>query len=960
MAEWYKRTVEETIDELKGSPEGLSADEAQKRLAEYGPNELEEKGTRSWYRILLEQFAQTMVIILILAAIVSAFIGDWLEAGAIIAIVLLFAVLGFIQDYRADRAMAALRDMAVSEVRGLRGGSEAMISSKDLVPGDLIFLEAGNVVPADLRLLEANDLKIDESALTGESEAVTKQTEPIGEDDPSLGDRVNMAYSGTVVSSGRGKGIVAETGMQTEMGDIASMIQGEEEVRTPMQLELDRVGKILAGFGIVVSVIVASIGYFYLGQEPKEMFLVAVSLAVAVVPEGLPAVVTMTLSLGSQRMLKRNALVRKLPAVETLGSVTTICTDKTGTLTENRMTAVEARVYQDSADLSDFEDPKKPSLENHDTEKMKPLPDRFLLLIAGGALCNDARMEQDPENDRIKTLGDPTEGALRGAATRVGLSFPKLEERMPRQTEVAFDSDRKRMTTFHKLTEEDSDLPERFRNMLEGKGSHIAITKGAVDQLMEITVGVWTEDGIEDLGHEKQEAILEENKNMTRRGMRVLGLGVRFMDSVPEKPGPDDEKDLVFVGLFGIIDPPRKEVKAAVEKCRTAGIRPIMITGDHPLTALNIAQDLGITEGDHVLTGKDLNAMSERELARAVKDTSVFARVTPKHKLKIVAALKENGEICSMTGDGVNDAPALKNADIGVAMGITGTDVTKEASDMVLLDDNYATIVAAVEEGRTIGDNVRRFVKYSIAGNIGKVIVMMFAPVFGISIALMPLQLLWLNLITDGLLGLGMAVEPPEKNTMSRPPRAPDEGVFSRGGVFQVFLVGSVIGAAALGVGAWYYNGSSESMVWQSMIFTLIAFLQVGQALAMRSDRESIFSIGFLTNPLMLWMCLGIAALQIALLYIPFTQTFFKTVALGPMQLVICALFGTAAFITVEIWKVFRRGIENKEKRTVGQDKIAERQCRQLDDLKRRIEGQDALLQEIRQQLSSLAQKEKR
>lgn len=939
MAEWYKLSADQVLKELQTGPDGLSSQDAEKRLKDHGPNELEEKRGRSWFRILVEQFAQTMVIILIVAAVISAFIGEYLEAGAIMAIVFLFAILGFIQDYRADRAMAALRSMAVPEVRVRRNGKDEVVPSRKLVPGDIVFLEAGNVIPADMRLLEANELKIDEAALTGESEAVKKQTSPIKEEDPALGDRTNMAFSGTVVTSGRGKGLITGTGMDTEMGNIAAMIQEEEEGKTPMQRELSRVGKALAVFGIIIAAVVAGIGYYYLDQPLKEMFLVAVSLAVAVVPEGLPAVVTLTLSLGSQRMLKRNALIRKLPAVETLGSVTTICTDKTGTLTQNRMAVTRLLTPDHQVDLTRFSEPDNLDLQEHDSDRLAKFPALVRVLLAGGALCNDSGLEREEENNRIKRVGDPTEGALRMAALRAGMSYRLLEKQMPRTHELPFNSDRKRMTTFHEIRK--SDLPEILTDLQNNGNSHMAFTKGAVDRMLDITSRVWTEKGLRQMDDNLREQILNDNESLTRKGMRVLGLGVRFMDEIPDNveiSEESEEKDITFVGLFGLIDPPRPEVKDAVKRCKTAGIRPIMITGDHPLTALYIAQDLGITDNDHVLTGKDLNQKSEGELARSVKDTSVFARVSPEHKLNIVDALRENGEICSMTGDGVNDAPALKKADIGVAMGITGTDVSKEASDMVLLDDNYATIVAAVEEGRVIGDNVRRFVKYSIGGNIGKVIVMMFAPLFGISLALMPLQLLWLNLITDGLLGLGMSVEPPDKNTMKRPPRAPDEGVFSRGGVRQVFVVGTVIGAVALGVGSYYHHGGDRQ--WQSIIFTLIAFLQVGQALAMRSERESFFSLGFLTNKLLLWICIGTIALQIGVLYIPFLQSFFRTVSLDPVNLGICAVFGTVAFITVEIYKIFsRRGYKKEAREAMERRQAEERhlQGRKLEEINRNL-----------------------
>ena len=908
MTDPYAITADDTFDKLNSSDQGLSAEEAKRRLEKHGQNELEEKGARSPLRILFEQFAQTMVMILIVAAVISFFIGDWIEAGAISAIVFLFAILGFLQDFKADRALAALRDMAVPEVRVRRAGEELMISSKHLVPGDIVFLEGGNIVPADLRLFEVNDLEVDEAALTGESEAVRKQTGVVKETDPAIGDRTNMAFSGTIVQNGRGKGIVTGTGMSTEMGKIAAMIQEGDSGKTPMQKELDRVGKILALAGGVVSVIVAGIGYYFLDQPLKEMFLVAVSLAVAVVPEGLPAVVTMTLSLGSQRMFRRKSLIRSLPAVETLGSVTVICTDKTGTLTQNRMTATEIHTFNDRVDLSELAEISSPTLAHHDHQQLDKIPGVAQLLLAGGSLCNDSGLTREEDSSRITTIGDPTEGALKMAAIRTGLSFSQLEEVFKRENELSFNSDRKRMTTVHgipKTLANDARIPKKLQSLLQGK-SYISITKGSVDGLLEISTGVWDQNGPEPIDEKKRQRITEQNENLTKQGIRVLGLGVRFLDEVPETLNESDEKELVFVGLFGLIDPPRPEVKEAVKKCRAAGIRSVMITGDHPLTAVTIAKQLGLMDNEEVLTGKELNKLSVEQLAEAVARTSVFARVSPEHKLKIVNALKKRGEICSMTGDGVNDAPALKTADIGVAMGITGTDVSKEASDMVLLDDNYATIIAAVEEGRVIGDNVRRFVKYSIAGNTGKVLVMMFAPLFGISLALLPLQLLWLNLITDGLLGLGMAVEPPEKNTMNRPPRKPDEGVFSRGGVQQVFVIGFVIGAVSLGVGAWFFHHGSGSN-WQSMIFTLIAFLQVGQALAMRSDRESFFSLSLFSNQLVLWLSIGIIGLQVLLLYIPFFQTFFKTVALTPWEIGVCALFGLAAFFAVEIWKAFRR-----------------------------------------------------
>ena len=896
---WHRTETNIVLKDFNADKErGLTSTEANDRLAKHGPNELVEKGGRTPLQIFWAQLTETMVVILIVAAIAAAALGDTKDAIAILAIVLLYAVLGFVQEYRAEQAIAALKKMAVPSVKVIRDGKLTEFSARELVPGDIVQLETGNLVPADLRLLESVNLQIQEAALTGESEPVIKRVESIDQDDLPIGDRRNMAYLGTVVTGGRGQGVVVATGMETELGRIADLIQQVGSEGTPLQRRLDQLGKMLAVVGVGIAALIFVIGILR-GDDVRHMLLTAVSVAVAIVPEGLPAVVTITLALGSQRMLKRQALIRKLPAVETLGSVTVICSDKTGTLTENRMTVVVLDVAEQRLDLT--EEVRKGGVLRITQEPTRETVSSISLSAIGGALCNDAAML--PLNDgEFTTLGDPTEGALLAAAARLGYWKDSLDKSFKRVAEVAFDSERKRMTTVHSLEGHD---PNLLVGLPVNGSKFIAFTKGSVDGLLDISTRVWVQGEFKDLDEDWRARIQKANDDMAAKGMRVLGVALRLLDDLPASVDETLESSLTLVGLFGMIDPPRPEVRDAVATCKTAGIRPVMITGDHPLTALEIARQLGITSNGRAITGAELEKLSFDELKNLVEDISVFARVSPEHKLRIVQALQERGHIVSMTGDGVNDAPALRRADIGVAMGITGTDVSKEASDLVLLDDNFATIVSAVGEGRTIYDNIRKFVRFSVAGNIGKVLVMLLAPFLGKPIPLLPLQLLWLNLLTDGLLGLGMGVEGPERDTMKRPPYSPKEGVFSRGGLLQVSWIGGLIGTLALALGAYYFF--TDRPEWQTMVFTFLAFAQVFQALASRSSKDSLFKMGLFTNPMLAAIAVLVVALQLAVLYIPFLSSFFDVMPLSSLDLAIALGAGALVFVAMELEKVLKR-----------------------------------------------------
>ncbi len=908
--EWHQTSTADVLKQLNTTVEhGLTQGEAEQRLEQAGLNELVDRGTKAPWKILVEQFTSVMVLILIAAAVIALVVGDLKDAVAILAIVVLFGALGFTQEYRAERAMAALRQMAVPNVRVRRDGEVREIAASQLVPGDLVLLEAGNVVPADGRILESNNLRIQEAALTGESEPIEKDPAALSDEQQAvpLGDRRNMAFMGTHVTYGRGVAAIVKTGMDTELGHIAALIQEVDQEMTPLQKRLDQLGKALGVVALLIAGLIFVLGL--IDGEPIElMFMTAVSIAVAAVPEGLPAVVTITLALGAKRMLRRQALIRKLPAVETLGSVTVICSDKTGTLTENRMTVMVLDVAGHRLEQETEELRRGMPVGEVGSRLPQHVHPSLALLLIGGSLCNDAALKLSAEG-RFRTIGDPTEGALIVMAAHAGLLKPDLDRQFLRVGEAPFDSDRKRMTTINEVHGEiePAEFQGVWRSAFEaiGQPRFMAFTKGSPDGLVAISDRVWENDRVVPLTAAWRDRIMRANDELAQGGMRVLGVAIRSIDT--PAAGASLEKDLIFVGLYGLIDPPRAEAKAAVQTCLSAGIRPIMITGDHPLTARQIASELGIAHNGRVLTGQDVERMSGEELRGAVADVTVYARVSPEHKLKIVGALQERGEIASMTGDGVNDAPALKKANIGVAMGITGTDVSKEAADMVLLDDNFATIVTAVEEGRVIFDNIKKFVKFSIAGNVGKIMVALLGPLpfLNLPLPLQPLQLLWLNLLTDGLLGLGLGVEPAEKNVMKRPPANPAESIFAGGLAAYIALVGMLTGTVALALGVYYYN--SGSPYWQTMIFTVLCFSQIGQAFATRSSTEPFFRMKLLSNRVLLGMAGAVALAQLAAIYLPFMNRFVYTQPLPIIDLIIALVASSLVFWAIEVQKFIKR-----------------------------------------------------
>ncbi len=912
--DWYQRSATDVVQRLgSDARSGLTTAEATQRLTQYGPNELVERGGRTKWQILIEQFANILTLILIAAAIVSVFLGDEIEAVVILAIVVLNGILGFTQEYRAEQSMAALKRMSVPTVRVRRDGTLQQVSARDLVPGDLVVLETGNVVPADGRVLQSVNLRAQEAALTGEAEAVDKEPDLVFETEKSLGDRRNMVYSGTIINYGRGEFVVTATGMTTELGHIADMIQSVEEEKTPLQQRLDALGKVLAVAALILVAVVFISGVLR-GEPWEDMLLTAVSLAVAAIPEALTAVVTIALALGAQRMLKRQALIRKLPAVETLGSVTVICSDKTGTLTQNRMTVTALDIADHRVDLKQTTEQGHFGLTRTDALGVGPthVPTLDLLLVSG-ALVNDASLIVE-QNGRphFHAVGDPTEGALVLAAAEFGILKDDLDVAFPRVNELPFDSVRKRMTTVHRAPQSLDDVPESLQPIYERRANqgplppYVAFTKGAIDGLLSLTSDVWVAGGTQPFDSTWRTRVMQAHDELAQQGMRVLGVALRTLDSPPNAATLTSlEQNMTLVGLFGMMDPPRPEVKDAVATCVSAGIRPVMITGDHPLTARHIARQIGISTNDLFMTGQELEDLSDEELRTRARDISVFARVAPEHKIRLVTAYQDLGNIVSMTGDGVNDAPALKKADIGVAMGITGTDVSKEAANMVLLDDNFATIVAAVEEGRIIFDNIRKFIKYLLSCNASEIAVMLFGPFLGLPIPLLPLQILWMNLVTDGLPALALGVEPAEKNIMKRPPYSPTESIFGRGMALFIIVVGIVMSLVSLGVGLWSYTSGDPA--WQSLLFTTLIFSQIVLAIEIRSEENSILQTGLFSNRSMVIAVVSTVLLQFLVLYVPFFQAIFKTQALGARDLAIALGASLFVLLFVEVWKWFMR-----------------------------------------------------
>ena len=855
---------------------GLRDDEATQRALQHGANELQDHAQRSALALVADQFKDFMVLVLLGAAVISGAMGEVTDTLVILVIVVLNAVIGFVQAWRADQAMAALRQLAAASATVLRDGEVQVVPASVLVPGDIVLLEAGNQIPADLRLIEIAQLQVDESALTGESVTVAKQTDALTEGEAStLGDRTNMAFKGTTATHGRARGLVVAIGMHTELGKVARLLDSEDR-STPLQLRLAAFGKRLALAVIGICIVIFAVGVLR-GESPLLMALTAISLAVAAIPEALPAVVTVLLALGARRMVAVHALVRRLPSVETLGSVTTICSDKTGTLTQNRM----------HAEL----------LLAHGTRWVPgdPLPGpAHAEALRAAALCNDATRHATDDDHRTGAhwQGDPTETALALAAHAGGLDKDRLDTDWPRVQEQPFDADRKRMTTFHK----------------DGHGSasgFVAYTKGAPESVLPRCATHWTPDGTAAL---HSDTVLATANQLAAQGLRVLALARRHHARLPDTNDIDAvESQLELLGLIALIDPPRPEAQAAVRDCISAGITPVMITGDHPATARAIAHRLGIVPSADapVLTGADLAQLDDAALRARVEQVHVYARVDPAQKIRIVEALQAQGHFVAMTGDGVNDAPALKRADIGVSMGKGGTDVAREASSLVLLDDNFATIVAAIKEGRRIYDNIRKFVRYAMTGNSGEIWTIFLAPMLLLPIPLLPIHILWVNLVTDGLPGLALAAEPAERGIMQRPPRPPHESLFAQGMWQHILGMGLLIGGLCLAVQAWaLHTGHAH---WQTMVFTVLTLGQMAHVMAIRSESEPLWRLGLGSNRPLLGAVLLTFALQMATIYVPFLNPIFRTEPLSPGELGICLAAAMVVYAAVELEKAWRR-----------------------------------------------------
>lgn len=869
--EWHTLEKEAVEKELSTSlSRGLDDKEAVKRLERYGYNEIEQKKRKTILQMYIDQFKDFMIIILIIAAVISGFLGELIDAVVILMIVILNAVLGVVQENKAEESLAALKRMSAPSAKVLRNGRYDVIPARMLVPGDVVILETGDLVPADIRITKALNLKVQEAALTGESVPVEKDESPLSMKNVPLGDRVNMGYSGSLVTYGRGEGIVVGTGMDTEVGKIAKMIQSVEEVETPLKKKLQVLGKVLGIAALAICAVIFIVGVAY-GKEIFEMFLTSVSLAVAAIPEGLPAIATIVLAIGVQRMVRRNAIVRRLPSVETLGSATVICSDKTGTLTLNKMTV--ERLFYNSRVYS----------VNKDTEPLDS-GEHFRLLVTTGVLCNDSKLKETDEG--IVALGDPTETALVDLGLKVGINKEQLEAGQPRVDEVPFDSKRKLMTTVHALE-------SRYR----------VYTKGAVEELLKISDSILLDGKVVKL-EQHRDTILKINEEMARDALRVLGMAYKDIRDLSRGSGEQAyENDLTFIGMMGMIDPPRPEAKEAVALCKRAGIKPVMITGDHSVTAVVIARDLDIlNEGEEAVTGAELEDISDRDLEERVDRISVYARVSPEHKVRIVRAWQARGQIVAMTGDGVNDAPALKIADIGAAMGIVGTDVSKEASDMVLTDDNFATVVAAVEEGRVIFANILKAIQFLLSCNVGEILTLFVATMLNWHEPLLPIHILWVNLVTDSLPALALGVDPAEKNIMDRKPRNPEKNIFDKGMITRIIYQGIMVGALTL---AAFVFGSQRSLeAGRTMAFTVLALSQLVHAFNVRSNRQSVFKVGLLSNRYLLGAVALSALLVFAVLEVPLLASVFKVTALGAAEWKMVGALSLAPVVVVEAVKL--------------------------------------------------------
>ncbi len=855
---WHQLEITETFEQLGTSGQGLSTNAAEEKLLQTGPNELQEGKKKSIAGMFLAQLKDVMILILLGAAIISGIIGDLTDTIVILVIVLLNALIGFFQEFRAEKAMQALKKMTITQAKVMRDETVTWLSASSLVPGDIVFLEAGNAVPADLRILESFNLRIDEAALTGESVAVDKIIHSLQADDIPLGDKKNMAYKGTFVSYGRGMAVVVATGMQTELGRIAKMLQ-EEETLTPLQQRMASFGKKLSVLVLFLCILFFIAGWLR-NEDIAKMVLTSISLAVAAIPEALPAVITISLALAAKRMIRFNSLIRELPAVETLGSVTYICTDKTGTLTKNKMHVEDVFVNG----------------KLHERKAVASLKEQEItkLLLQAFALNNDVVEDED---HHLK--GDSTEIALMELAQELNIQSGEW----PRLAEIAFDADRKLMTTFH---------------------SHhdkiISFTKGAPDILL-------LRCGNIDLP-----AMQNQVDEMASRGHRVLGFAYRYWDKIPDHPDSNiNEMNLNFLGLTGIIDPPREEVFEAVSQCKTAGIVPVMITGDHPLTAKTIAQRIGILNSgnDMVITGEQLAALDNDHLLAKIERIKVYARVSPEQKLRIVKTLQQKGHYVAMTGDGVNDAPSLKRANIGIAMGITGTDVSQEAAHMILLDDNFSTIVKAVREGRRIYDNILKFIKYLMTTNSGELWTLLLGPLLGLPIALLPIHILWINLVSDGLPAISLSFEKAEKNIMHRDPRPPGQSVFANGRGMHMIWVGMLMAGIALSAQGW---AITHGWHWQTIVFNVLCLSQMGHVLAIRSENQSLFRIGVFSNKPLIGAVIIVLILQIIITYVSWLQPIFKTEALTLNEFILVGAASTLVFFAVEAEKIISRKRKNK------------------------------------------------